>query len=503
MACLNLPVDIRYKLENMYVAGIIPDAWQHGIKFSKTACYPHGQLTCSAITPIVCDLPTTRHIASMAGVGSHFYCSACNCYHKSTCGRVNFKKWEPRNKVTLQEYAEQWRDTATSSEHERLFKAHGVCYSELWCLPYWDPSWQLVIDPMHCILEGLAQHHTQHLLGLTSESTTSTLPSLAFVCDFGEIPPGTMTAKEVTQISVICTLLASHVGSGDDNQLEECFDKLKSTLSHKNSRPLRFACNSLHCMPQKVGRTLKIDYVKALVDWIAEVLDQICNIIHDMTTPTWLGSVPKNFGKASAGTIKADEWQSLITIYLPIALMSLWGAGTLHSSDEIAVHLKTILDHTMELVGAVYLASYRLHITAYVRKLQTIHPTFSVQPNYHASFHIYDYLLLFGPAHSWWSFPFECLIGIIQHISINHKFGELENTMLLSYIKAARLHRWLTQPDCLPAIQECGVLFDRVFNKSATNSIHELAKDPMNDAIKVADCAATSAVPEDLYTLIR
>jgi hypothetical protein len=63
MACLNLPVDIRYKLENMYLAGIIlgaavieepeslhstnqfsdlVDTWHRGIKFSKTACYPNG-----------------------------------------------------------------------------------------------------------------------------------------------------------------------------------------------------------------------------------------------------------------------------------------------------------------------------------------------------------------------------------------------------------------------------------------------------------------------------
>jgi len=107
MACLNLRLDIRYKLENMYLAGIISglkqpsleslnhyihplindlvDAWQRGIKFSNTACYPHGRLTHSAVTAVVCDLPAARHIASMAGVGSHFYCSACNCYHKSTC----------------------------------------------------------------------------------------------------------------------------------------------------------------------------------------------------------------------------------------------------------------------------------------------------------------------------------------------------------------------------------------------------------------------------------
>jgi hypothetical protein len=179
----------------------------------------------------------------------------------------------------------------------------------------------------------------------------------------------------------------------------------------------------------------------------AEVLDRICNIIRDTATPTWLGSVPKNFGEASAGTIKADEWRSLITIYIPIALVSLWGAGTSHPSDELAIRLKTILDHMMELVGAVYLAcartmtpsraqAYRLHIAAYVGKMQKIHSTFSVRPNHHASFHIYDYLLLFGPAHSWWCFPFERLIGIIQRIPVNHKFG----TSFQSTIEKARLN---------------------------------------------------------------
>ncbi|KAG2050009.1 hypothetical protein BDR06DRAFT_892699, partial [Suillus hirtellus] len=157
--------------------------------------------------------------------------------------------------------------------------------------------------------------------------------------------------------------------------------------------------------------------------------------IRDTSVPTWLGSVPSNFGEASAGTLKADEWRSLIMVYLPISLVSLWGAGTSHSSDELAVRLKVVLDHTMELVGALYIACartmtarrakvYRLYISGYVGKLKEIHPTFSLRPNHHASFHLYDYLLLFGPAHSWWSFPFERLIGILQRLPVNHKFGE-------------------------------------------------------------------------------
>jgi hypothetical protein len=165
----------------------------------------------------------------------------------------------------------------------------------------------------------------------------------------------------------------------------------------------------------------------------AEVLGRICDVIRDTSVPTWLGSVPSNFGEASAGTLKADEWRSLIMVNLPIALVSLWGAGTSHS-DELDVRLRVVLDHTMELVSAVYLAcgrtmtarratAYRSYISGYVGKLKQIHPTSSLRPNHHASFHLYDYLLLFGPAHSWWSFPFERLIGILQRLPVNHKFG--------------------------------------------------------------------------------
>ncbi|KAG2742833.1 hypothetical protein P692DRAFT_201870580 [Suillus brevipes Sb2] len=308
-----------------------------GIKFSKTACYPNGRLTCSAVALVVCDLPAARHLSCLAGVSSHFYCSACDCYHKSTYGRVDFKNWTPRDRDKLRAYAEQWRDAATSAEREALFKAHGVRYSELWHLPYWDPSRQLVIDPMHCLLEGLVPHHTRNLLGLTSKSTASASTPLAFSYDFGEVPSGTMTTKEMTQVSTIQALLLSQMIIPDE---EACFNKLKDSLFHKNIGPLKYICNNLGCVLQKTGRMFKIDYVKALLEWrrgkpltapieepqfgTAEVLGRIRDVIRDASVPTWLGSVPSDFGDASAGTLKADEWRSLITVYLPIALVSLW-----------------------------------------------------------------------------------------------------------------------------------------------------------------------------------
>ncbi|KAG2139212.1 uncharacterized protein EDB93DRAFT_1253139 [Suillus bovinus] len=178
-----------------------------------------------------------------------------------------------------------------------------------------------------------------------------------------EVLLGMMTTKEMTQVSAIHTLLVLQLSSSGD-KLDEDLDKLKNSLSHKNVVPLKFVCSVLKCIPRKSGRMFKIDYAKALVEWCRgkpfaapQKEHQFVSpdvLIQEMTVPTWFGSVPSNFGSASARTIKADKWHSLITVYIPIALVSLWGAGTSHPSDEVGTLLRAILDHTMELVCAVY-----------------------------------------------------------------------------------------------------------------------------------------------------
>ena len=64
-----------------------------------------------------------------------------------------------------------------------------------------------------------------------------------------------------------------------------------------------------------------------------ETLQHIKNVIADTMVPSWVGSVLQNFGDVAAGTLKADEWQTLGTIYLPLALISIWGQGIPHKSD--------------------------------------------------------------------------------------------------------------------------------------------------------------------------
>jgi hypothetical protein len=54
-------------------------------------------------------------------------------------------------------------------------------------------------------------------------------------------------------------------------------------------------------------------------------IKHIQQVIKEIVTPSWINSVPANYGENSAGTVKADEWCILSMVYLPIALVTLWG----------------------------------------------------------------------------------------------------------------------------------------------------------------------------------
>ncbi|KAF8220661.1 hypothetical protein L208DRAFT_1332587 [Tricholoma matsutake] len=167
-----------------------------------------------------------------------------------------------------------------------------------------------------------------------------------------------------------------------------------------------------------------------------ETIQHIQHVIKETTMPSWINSVPINYGEVNAGMIKADEWHILSTIYLPIALVRLWGDEN-GSMPTKGSHFFNILDHTMALFQVVtivcqytmnidHATKYRNLMKQWVDGLHLLHPHTKKQklrPNVHASLHLYDFLLLFGPVILWWCFPFERLIGTLQKIKTNHYVG--------------------------------------------------------------------------------
>ncbi|KAI9570051.1 hypothetical protein HD554DRAFT_2019310, partial [Boletus coccyginus] len=126
----------------------------------------------------------------------------------------------------------------------------------------------------------------------------------------------------------------------------------------------------------------------------------------------WLRSIPYNIGSSGAGSLKADEWCTMIMVYLLLMLVSLWEDGIVHKSSAVLSHLCEALDHTMTFVSTVHITCSRLmtrkHASAYwsyiamwLSKLKVVHPSTSYHPNGHMTIHIHQFLLSFGPVHSW------------------------------------------------------------------------------------------------------
>lgn len=161
-------------------------------------------------------------------------------------------------------------------------------------------------------------------------------------------------------------------------------------------------------------------------------MEQIHADIESTVTPSWLTSVPAKLGSASHGKLKADQWRVLGAVFFPITLMRLWWFVEL--GNPRSERCRKILDVTISLLSAVSIATsrktsrqhadmYTQHMQAYLNGIKLLFPTFKFVPNHHMALHLPDYLLLYGPVHSWWAFPFERMIGMLQRISTNYKEG--------------------------------------------------------------------------------
>ena len=161
-------------------------------------------------------------------------------------------------------------------------------------------------------------------------------------------------------------------------------------------------------------------------------MDEIRSDIVNMLRPSWLTSVPSEFGSTSYGKLKADQWRVLGTTFLPVSLVRLWSVAEV--GNPRSEKCRQILNVTMLLLSAVAIACSRVtskkhaklylnNMHSYLSGLKELFPEYSFHPNHHMALHLHDYLLLYGPVHSWWTFPFERLIGILQRISTNYKIG--------------------------------------------------------------------------------
>ncbi len=188
LICLNLPPDIRYKPENMFLYGIIPgpheppldcmnhylkflideflECWSPGVRFSRTHQYFYGRVALCALVCLVCDLVGARKTMGFGAVNHTQLCALCQCKRGLSGPELtDMHSWQRRTNEDYRASAQRYLDAQDDRERETIFKETGIRWSELLRLPYFDPSRFVVIDAMHNLFLGLIKEHFE-ILGI-------------------------------------------------------------------------------------------------------------------------------------------------------------------------------------------------------------------------------------------------------------------------------------------------------------------------------------------------
>ena len=199
MVCLNLPPHLRFRVENVFLVGVIPGPkkpsieqineilrplvddllifWNPGVYFSRTFRYARGRLVNCVIIPLVCDLPAVRQMAGFAAHSSTHFCSFC-LLRLDQADNLDLDQWNTAAR-TYQRHlkiAEKWRD-ASRSGRKTLFEKYGIRWTELLRLPYWDPTRFVVVDSMHALLLNCIKRHLRTLWGMDASLKEGTDPT--------------------------------------------------------------------------------------------------------------------------------------------------------------------------------------------------------------------------------------------------------------------------------------------------------------------------------------
>jgi hypothetical protein len=463
MACLNLPPHLRYLPENLFPVAIIPTrepngdqmnhilspivtkllhSWQKGTWFTKTPMYPSGRLSRSVISISICDLPASKKINGFASHSADSFCSHCFTT-QSDINNINSAEWRRRSREHHIYWATKWRDATTNAERKAIFRDHGVRWSELLRLPYWDPTRQVVVDGMHGLFLGIVQHHCREILGIdTSRRKTKQKKQISAknLDEARSIVLSKSSTSQLRKIKIDVLRILCHrmgiptVTNGRNVKKAQLVSELMARSTGNPSNPGHNEIDDDAAMPFGTGD----DFTSVFSDGFADAhlskddIRLLQSHIQSTTRPSWYAPPPPNLGEPSHGKLKADEWRSCIEFDIPVALVQMaakrkWRGGRIpqdkiiHSTMLLAMAVRWATSHT---TSEEHVRKYNEYMHAYLQSLLDMFPYMKLRPNHHISLHLGPSFLDLGPMRGWWTFPFERMVGIFQKINTNSKLGE-------------------------------------------------------------------------------
>ena len=120
----------------------------------------------AALLCAACDIPAARKTCGFVGHSAYRGCSKCLVVfptsafgEKPDYSNFNRSEWEPRTNDAHRAAALKYRDCNTKTQQKEIEREHGVRYSILLELLYFDAPRMCIVDPMHNLLLGTAKHN--------------------------------------------------------------------------------------------------------------------------------------------------------------------------------------------------------------------------------------------------------------------------------------------------------------------------------------------------------
>ena len=203
MSIQNLPRDVRYHPENIVIIGIIPgprdpkktmnsfltplvlelqEAWSQGFNVISSENIP----VCIklALSCVICDIPASRKVCGFLSHNAALGCNKCLkrfpvMFGESTdYSEFDCENWEQRS-LEHQARISAIMNEPTKSGMMAAESQHGVRYSILLALPYFDPIRFTAIDSMHNLFLGTGKH----IFSLWVERCILSKQNVSTLCD--------------------------------------------------------------------------------------------------------------------------------------------------------------------------------------------------------------------------------------------------------------------------------------------------------------------------------
>ncbi|KLO05444.1 hypothetical protein SCHPADRAFT_799335, partial [Schizopora paradoxa] len=202
----------------------------------------------------------------------------------------------------------------------------------------------------------------------------------------------------------------------------------------------------------------------------ALVLQELHSDMEKTILPQWLESPPRDLGSKSHGKLKADCWRTICSVTLVITLVRLWG-----NKPEYYEILENFLDlsravriATLRSTSPEQIKMYDHYIKTYLDGLVRLYGEEYLRSNHHLALHFVEGLTGFGPAPSWWGFPFERLNGKLQRTRTNKMTRTIPLTYMMNFCRGVNLMSFVSNTN-FPFIQKFKDLILRWLKRSSNS----------------------------------